>query len=290
VGMGPRRSAPFMMCINDHIFVCPRDLCRPYFHLLELFESPLCRASAKAHTGLATIHAPAESPPQRPFFLPEVPLVLGDAQWYTFARYTSAGRGCRAHEVPASCCGAMREMNWWCTLVSRKAPLARTRGAAPTFDVQCKRISWSCGCPAETWNATARRCYELKVAAERSAVRASWEASPSCKCTRETAKGDGHAPCQMLVLRASAKEPRRAVQEWFEVWKFFFWRSFQRGCRLPVPPAPTCRTHAVTCVSLTEPRSTKNEPRASASPCPYCPVSTRTHFTGTYRAATSKHR
>ena len=57
VAARPQRSTPSPhrdadKCLNDHVFLCPRRLCRPYFTLLELFSSERCvepgRASPQA--------------------------------------------------------------------------------------------------------------------------------------------------------------------------------------------------------------------------------------------------
>ena len=43
------------MCASDHLFLCPRALCRSYFELTELWTSPLCTRNASEAT--ATIFA-----------------------------------------------------------------------------------------------------------------------------------------------------------------------------------------------------------------------------------------
>ena len=147
---------PLALCTNDHLFLCPRHLCRPYFELLELWESPHCRRDARAAatrgswplladgvpetlSSLARI-APtpnASAPwglqpplaPTAPFLLPALPLIA-DAQWYWLARYGGALRGpCDARlTTDENCCGLLREMPF-------SYDLARDRGS---FVLECK--------------------------------------------------------------------------------------------------------------------------------------------------------
>ena len=118
-----KQSSAFMPyglvpCHNDHLFLCPREMCRPYFTLLELFESKHCvRQLATATPGARpSLRGPFASgdpllphgmtgPPAEPFALPEQPDGV-DQQWYVLARYTSSGRICGASDVLPECCGA----------------------------------------------------------------------------------------------------------------------------------------------------------------------------------------
>lgn len=119
---------PAYRCMSDQIFICPRDLCRPYFALLELFTSPYCNASAADGRAPSTVFAanPAKplgmhAPPDTPYLLPPPPRVAPgsslprmSAQWYFFARY-STRRGappCRASDPTHRCCGLLREFAW----------------------------------------------------------------------------------------------------------------------------------------------------------------------------------
>eukprot|EP00316_Scyphosphaera_apsteinii_P016206 CAMPEP_0119307544 /NCGR_PEP_ID=MMETSP1333-20130426/8013_1 /TAXON_ID=418940 /ORGANISM="Scyphosphaera apsteinii, Strain RCC1455" /LENGTH=388 /DNA_ID=CAMNT_0007311115 /DNA_START=177 /DNA_END=1343 /DNA_ORIENTATION=- len=114
-------------CMNDMVFICPRNLCRPYFKMLELWQSPLC---VKSHlTGLSTIFAPSAdmpngqfAPPTKPYLVPQTPNAsrgnswagaFMSAQWYFFARYVRApARPCLVNESTSQCCGLIREFAW----------------------------------------------------------------------------------------------------------------------------------------------------------------------------------
>mmetsp|Transcript_69391 Transcript_69391/g.193101 ORF Transcript_69391/g.193101 Transcript_69391/m.193101 type:complete len:358 (+) Transcript_69391:54-1127(+) len=90
-------------CMNDHVFLCPRDLCRPYFHLLELWESPHCQDQQ----GYPTLLPDGRDPPAEDYNLMPMPANVTE-QWYFFARY-----GGRQFCLPGSsleCCGSVHEL------------------------------------------------------------------------------------------------------------------------------------------------------------------------------------
>ena len=114
------------MCQNDHFFLCPRHLCRPYFHLIgDLWESPFCvdggRGAREDANVTGSIFArPATTAPggfvlseapSAPFWLPPPPK-FADAEWYFLARYSNAsGKVCDAGFTTAeACCGLIREV------------------------------------------------------------------------------------------------------------------------------------------------------------------------------------
>ena len=145
-GMSP---SPKAACTNDHIFLCPRGLCRAYFELVELWDSEHCiddaiqanqtarRASIFARRTTSGRLLP-QGEPQGRFVTPKLPFEAIDAEWYFFARYNPApAHVCTASPAnePASCCGLIREFRFKYALVRRppyelNAPLCDTFLAA----------------------------------------------------------------------------------------------------------------------------------------------------------------
>ena len=140
------------MCQNDHLFCCPRSLCRPYFHLLELWESPHCRhvsqqasnvspGREKADALKSIFAVPSDSAPGNftvsgsnghptaPFALPPLP-ALADAEWYFLARYSSGHLCDAASTTAASCCGLVREVPYLYSLA---------RGDDRRGNIECER-------------------------------------------------------------------------------------------------------------------------------------------------------
>ncbi len=135
-------SLPHYRCMNDHAFLCPRLLCRPFFKLLELWTSPFCRmqpsAPDTAPEEAARNHSIfvqrdgtlrwASAAPDAPFDLPLPPTLPWFAvnqtgasrttsQWFFFARYSDrAGRLCRPTDATEECCGLLRELAWPSTI------------------------------------------------------------------------------------------------------------------------------------------------------------------------------
>ena len=106
-------SADFRFaCMNDHLFVCPRRLCAPYFTLLDLFANASCAAPAKGHP--LEEKGRLRAPPARL-----------STQWFVFRLY-GGGRDdscavCAAAQQPhcsrraaaalgERCCGTLREL------------------------------------------------------------------------------------------------------------------------------------------------------------------------------------
>ena len=185
-GMGPKMDG--ITCMNDHMFLCPRTLCRPYFNLLEIFQSDHCvpHANASHYSKLPSIFATKagdgrllphsrEGPLTSPFLLSYPPKGWFTSQWYIFARYTAEGHVCAAEQTPEKCCGAMREFEWWYTL----AKVVATR-TGPTVDLDCKRIKWSYRGQVENpaLNASVSRCHKLEALQAVSQKRTDWSSSP----------------------------------------------------------------------------------------------------------------
>jgi hypothetical protein len=87
---------------NDHIFVCPRHLCRAYYELLEIVQSPFCFGNGFNFTntyGLppgiyATSIGGVLIPNGPPTYNYTIPSILGtrwNAAWYFLARYSVDG-------------------------------------------------------------------------------------------------------------------------------------------------------------------------------------------------------
>ena len=145
-GLRLARSDARAVCTNDHMFICPRDLCRAYFTLLELWESDHCvpmpppgseaqpappliyATSPVANTALVMNAAPSQNfsvpaPPDRsgPLSFPE---------WYILARYTTPPARCSIAEPDggAACCGLMAVFAY---------PYAMARGDSSAGFVSC---------------------------------------------------------------------------------------------------------------------------------------------------------
>lgn len=144
VPMGGMSEKQEFQCMNDHMFLCPRALCRPYFELLELWESEFCveqvnaleqenvvSRSIFAHTH-ANGHLEVQdkwSPPRSKFLLP-IPPSRANAEWFFFARYTLQGKLCDHGESSAECCGLLRELRW---------RYAIARGSAVLGYIECRQ-------------------------------------------------------------------------------------------------------------------------------------------------------
>ena len=106
-GMNPLSKA---RCFNDHLFLCPRALCAPYFRLLRLFRNASCTAPAADlalvagnETAAAAKLLAQPGDRLRPFFYAP--------QWYFFTAYNGLQPSCASYPTASdACCGRLREI------------------------------------------------------------------------------------------------------------------------------------------------------------------------------------
>jgi len=104
VPYGETWTSESISCHNEHIFECPRDQCRPYFMLSEIFTSSLCQKDA-------TSSIPS-SKPTVPYSLPTAPPKMSH-HWYVLQRYgASPTARCSSGTESTACCGSVRQMGW----------------------------------------------------------------------------------------------------------------------------------------------------------------------------------
>jgi hypothetical protein len=130
-----------MMCQNDHLFLCPRHLCRGYFQLLEIWQSPQCTRNASylhnvlkesdsifASVGVGgQLSMNGAKAPTRPFLVPDI--FMKTMSGHFMARYASQANQCVAGITPPSCCGLLREVVW---------PYTIARGTDEAGLLECK--------------------------------------------------------------------------------------------------------------------------------------------------------
>ena len=178
-----------MRCLNDHIFVCPRPLCRSYFTLIDLWLSGRCNSSdesvepifARANSGRGWTLAPLSGT----YSLPTVPAWasgeypgkagFGPALQYMFyALYTDGNvphRDFQKRRWNSSSCskgGLLREMDWAYTIARGNATVGGiscnsrwnlwTSRATPEQELRMRAVANSSGEDAARNRA---RCWKL---------------------------------------------------------------------------------------------------------------------------------
>jgi hypothetical protein len=167
VPLGGMSATHHMRCMNDHMFVCPRALCRPYFKLIELFVHAACRNSSSPDT---RVHVPTGllAPPTEPFVLPRQVRIarqrIRTAQWWFASRY-GAKEWCRTPDVytvpgqEVPCCGSLREYPWIYSL--SRAP------SKTALDIHAQCVHLNCARVNHFWHPRSSVVYPR---GERSAV------------------------------------------------------------------------------------------------------------------------
>jgi len=114
---------------NDHLFLCPRHLCRAYYELLELWQSPLCSGDGFNFTNrydlpagiyaalMDTASGRVLTPNGPPTYNYTIPSIMGSrflVDWYIVARYSLDGCRTMSDEVRNSdntTCGLVQEFD-----------------------------------------------------------------------------------------------------------------------------------------------------------------------------------
>jgi hypothetical protein len=95
----PAAAASSAGWTNDHMFICPRSLCRTYFSLPTLWKSPLCTTNGSSTAPIFATEAADGSlvpggEPTTSFSFPDTfpgTSIMPAPQWYVLARYSRDG-------------------------------------------------------------------------------------------------------------------------------------------------------------------------------------------------------
>ena len=108
---------------DDHLFVCPRNLCDNYFRLLDMFARADCVAPGHLSalpSNQSSQSAASQLPPDA-WVLPRPPSPMS-TQWYFFREYGGAEKGCIYSWANSTlCCGHTREFVLFYALAKRDA-------------------------------------------------------------------------------------------------------------------------------------------------------------------------
>lgn len=187
VPSGGMSKFPPWRCMNDHLFACPRRLCRPYFKLLDLFREdasspvrcttrgPECDArlafdaTNREPTNLSVAREDWCRLPSPPRLAPSVrerpglklPVSELSEQWFFFFLYGGqlgeGGRECPTSTTDEECCGRLRERPVHYTIARAATPVQ----TAPKLSCE-ERMLWLWSDVNETSPWHLRKCLQME--------------------------------------------------------------------------------------------------------------------------------
>lgn len=163
-------------CINDHAFLCPRALCRPYFTVPELWSS---NYTSKDSNLQESVPDGISGPPTEPFRLPRKSSSFG--QFWFGARYGTTG--CNDDEMPSSCCGLIRPVPWYYVLSRDTRPCSHCELFCASVTDKIHEQSYCQGFGSLSPRCQYMRCdVQCQQSRDRcTALQQEWQSSDECR-------------------------------------------------------------------------------------------------------------